>query len=127
MDIFKKMELVSGNYLVNDYMGNDEENPVSIELLKWQLVREGVFKELDDITKPVLDSYVNNMKASLFSEFNIDFEEKSIYEDYMQKTPVNRETKEKINKIKQVIDMLDNKIYNLEEALEEEKKNRIFG
>ena len=127
MDIFKKMELVSGNYLESDYMGNYQEDPTNIELLKWQLVREGVLKELDNITKPVLDSYVNNIKASLFSEFNIDFEKKSIYGDYSLNTSVNRETQEKINKIKQVLVMLDNKIYNLEEALEEEKKHRIFG
>lgn len=126
MDIFKKMELISGNYLENDCVDNNEENPLSIELLKWQLVRESVVKELDKITKPVFDSYVNSMKAALFTEYNIDFEEINIYDDYILHVS-NKSIQEKINKIRQVIEMLDNKIIDLEDAMEEEKKHRIFG
>ncbi|SHI75248.1 hypothetical protein SAMN02745751_00999 [Dethiosulfatibacter aminovorans DSM 17477] len=126
MDIFKKMELISGNYLENDCVGGNEENPLSIELLKLQLVREGVLKELDRITRPVFDSYVNSMKATLFTEYDIDFEEKDIYDDYILHTS-NKGIQEKINKIRRVIEMLDNKIIDLEDAMEEEKKHRIFG
>lgn len=127
MDLFKKMELILGNYLESNCNDNCEEDPICIELLKWQLVREGVMKELENITKPVFESFVYSMKASLFTEYNIDFEVKDINDDYMLHTSGNGDIQEKINKIKKVIEMLDSKIIDLEEAMEEEKKYRIFG